>query len=279
VHHVGDGLVDALAAELRAQVRGTLLVALGGGRVIDVVKALVAADPREDGVARRAAAVPTTLSAAEMTSVHRHAAGVPPETPRVRPAVVITDPALAASQPADQLAASSLNALGHAFEGPATTQASPVPILAGEHAARLLVRGWDGEEPDRDALALGALLSGYTIGAAWYGLHHVMSQTLVRLAGAGHGAANAILLPVTTGALRRRNPAVFERLDAALGEPAEGAAERLRERTGATRLREIGIAEEQLDACAEAAASRAELHLTPPAADAAELRELYRAAW
>ena len=45
-------------------------------------------------------AVPTTLSGAEMTRVHRHAAGVDESTPRVRCAVVVFDPALAASQPA-----------------------------------------------------------------------------------------------------------------------------------------------------------------------------------
>jgi alcohol dehydrogenase class IV len=279
VYPVGEGLVDELAAELRERVRGTLLVALGGGRVIDVAKALVAADPFEDGMPRRAAAIPTTLSAAEMTPVHRHATGVPPETPRVRPAIVISDPGLAASQPEPMLAASTLNALGHAFEGPATTQASPVPALAGEHAARLLVRAWDGEDPDREALTLGALLSGYTIGAAWYGLHHVMSQTLVRLAGAGHGPANAVLLPITAAALRTRRPDTFARLDAALGEPAEQAATRLRARTGAERLRDLDIDEAALETCAQAAAQRPELHLTPPAPSGAELLELYRAAW
>jgi alcohol dehydrogenase class IV len=214
-----------------------------------------------------------------MTPVHRHATGVPPETPRVRPAIVISDPGLAASQPEPMLAASSLNALGHAFEGPATTLASPVPSLAGEYAARLLVRAWDGENPDREALALGALLSGYTIGSTWYGLHHVMSQTLVRLAGAGHGPANAVLLPVTTAALRTRRPDTFARIDAALGESAEAAATRLRARTGAERLRDLDIDEAALEQCAEEAARRPELHLTPPAATAAELRELYGAAW
>ena len=63
VHHVGPGPVDELAGELRDRVSGTLLVALGGGRVIDVAKALAAAA----GPPVRAAAIPTTLSAAEMT--------------------------------------------------------------------------------------------------------------------------------------------------------------------------------------------------------------------
>src|SRR3954471_23283808 len=39
------GPVDALAADLRAHVRRPRIVALGGGRVIDVAKAIAAADP------------------------------------------------------------------------------------------------------------------------------------------------------------------------------------------------------------------------------------------
>src|SRR5579884_2890607 len=93
VHHVPPGRVDELAGELRPQVQGELLVALGGGRVIDTAKALAACDPP-----RRVAAIPTTLSGAEMTPIHRHAAGVSATTPRVRPAIVLNDPALCASQ-------------------------------------------------------------------------------------------------------------------------------------------------------------------------------------
>src|ERR1700686_459076 len=44
VHEVRPGRVDELAGALRA-VEGQRLVALGGGRVIDVAKALAAADP------------------------------------------------------------------------------------------------------------------------------------------------------------------------------------------------------------------------------------------
>src|SRR5947209_17859387 len=94
VHEVKPGPVDEAAASLRSQVRSELLVALGGGRVIDVAKALAAADPP-----RRVAAIPTTLSGAQMTAIHRHAPGVPADTPRVRPAVVLNDPGLCASQP------------------------------------------------------------------------------------------------------------------------------------------------------------------------------------
>ena len=274
VHIVGPGRVDDLAGDLRPEVDGELLVALGGGRVIDTAKALAAADPP-----RRVAAIPTTLSAAEMTVVHRHARGVPPETPRVRPAIVISDPALSASQPEADLAASAANALAHAAEGPLTPMANPVATLAGLHAARLLAGAWPDAGPDRPALALGALLSGYAIDSAGYGLHHVMSQTLVRFAGAGHGPANAAMLPHTLEALRARFPERLAALDDAVGGSAEPVAAALADRAGASRLRDVGVEEDALERCADAAAERAELALTPPPADREELLRLYRAAW
>ena len=235
VHHVPPGRVDEIAAGLRRHVKGELLVALGGGRVIDVAKALAAADPP-----RRVAAIPTTLSGAEMTAVHRHAAGLPMDTPRVRPAIVINDPALSASQPLPQLAASACNALGHAFDGPMTPLRNPVAEGAALRRSRLidraLPRGVSGEpggepriEPDRPALALAALLAGYVIGSTWYGLHHVLSQTLARASpGVGHGAANAIMLPYSLGALMVRFPPEFERL----GSAVSWTATRSRSRTG-----------------------------------------------
>jgi alcohol dehydrogenase class IV len=275
VHEVPPGRVDEVAAQLRPGVDGELLVALGGGRVIDVAKALAAADPP-----RRVAAIPTTLSAAEMTAVHRHAAGVAPETARVRPAIVVNDPALSASQPPPALAASAANALGHALEAPLTTLANPVATLAANAAARLLADGLlQGDEPDRDRLALGALLSGYAIGAAGYGLHHVMSQTAVRLADIGHGAANAVLLPHTLPALARRAPERYADLSAALdADPVAVAAEFAR-RAGTERLRDAGVPAERLPALAGAAAERAELALTPPPADRDELLRAYETAW
>ena len=171
-----------------------------------------------------------------MTAVHRRAAGADTSLPGVRPAIVVNDPALSASQPPAELAASAANALAHAAEGPATLRASPVPALAGREAARLIGVAYAGagggddsdsralaafrafhagdpprstaaaedREPDRDTLALAALLSGYTIDSAGYGLHHVLSQTLARFAGVGHGPSNAVMLPHTLVALERR---------------------------------------------------------------------------
>jgi alcohol dehydrogenase class IV len=295
VHEVGPGLVDELAGDLLDEVQGDRIVALGGGRVVDVAKALASASG-----GTRAMAIPTTLSGAEMTRGHRRARGAPAGAPGVRPAVVVNDPGLSASQPVSELAASALNALGHAVEGPCTPRANPVATLAALEAARLLVGSFRRPaEPDRDALALGALLAGYTIDSTFrdalalgallagytidstfYGLHHVLSQTLVRVAGASHGQANAIMLPHTIGALGWRFPDWIERLGEAVGSDPAEAATRLCELTGATSLRELGIdiGDAALDACADAAAQRTELELTPPRADRAELRSLYAAA-
>jgi alcohol dehydrogenase class IV len=207
-----------------------------------------------------------------MTAVHRRAAGADGALPGVRPARVVNDPALSASQPAAALAASAANALAHAAEGPATRRAHPVAALAGREAARLIGAAYeDGDEPDRDALALAALLSGYTIDSAGYGLHHVLSQTLARLAGVGHGQANAVMLPHTLGALERR------------GAPGAGdlvaLATELARRAQASRLGQLGVDEAALDACADAAAQRSELDAIPPRPDRYELRALYAAAF
>jgi alcohol dehydrogenase class IV len=269
LHIVSPGRVDEIAAALRPEITGELLVALGGGRVIDTAKALASADPP-----RRVAAIPTTLSGAEMTAIHRRPTGVPMDSPPVRPAIVVNDPDVCASQPLVELACSAGNALAHAAEGPLTPLRNPVATLAALESIRLLGDGFrDGGDPDRPALALGALLAGYVIGSTGYGLHHVMSQTLVRFAGAGHGEANSILLPHTIDALARRFPDEVARLD------ARPLAVRIAELTGATRLRDAGVDESALEGCAEQAAARPELHLTPPAADRAELLEIYRAAW
>lgn len=272
VVEVAPGRVDELAGELLGTVAEDRLVALGGGRVVDVAKALAAAS----GGAQRAMAIPTTLSGAEMTRGHRKAAGAPKGSGNVRPAVVVNDPLLSASQPEPELAASALNALGHAAEGPCTPRANPVSTLAALEAARLIVGAWPRNGgPDRSALALAALLAGYTIDSTVYGLHHVLSQTLVRVAGIGHGPANAIMLQHTLGALGWRFSGWIERLGEAMGgDPAELTA-RLCSRTGATRLSELGVTAATLDACADAAAERQELELTPPRADRAELRALY----
>lgn len=269
VHMVGDGLIPDVAGDLLGEVSGDRFVALGGGRVIDVAKALAAAR----GV--RAMAIPTSLSGAEMTRGHRHARGVDQATPRARPTAVVNDPMLSASQPVPALAGSALNALGHAAEALFIPHGNPVLSLVAAESARLLAEAFGPGGPDREALALGALLGGYALDASGLGLHHVLAQTLVREAGIGHGAANAVMLPHTLGALAWRGPQQAEQLTAALGDDPTAVAARICALTGATGLGDLGVPVDVLPRCADVAAARDDLERTPPRAGRAEILALY----
>jgi alcohol dehydrogenase class IV len=289
VHHVGPGLVEDVAGDLLGPLGGAAaaqgpagrnggpgrIVALGGGRVVDVAKAVAAALGELDEPAG-VVAFPTTLSGAEMTGSHRVARGARVGVNRVRPSVVVNDPLLSASQPEPDLAASALNAMAHAVEAPCTLGANPVSTLAAREAARLLAGAFpERGAVDRDALALGALLAGWAMDSTGFGLHHVLAQTLVRVAGIPHGTANAVLLSQTIGALAWRFPEQHEALAAALGgDPAEVTA-RLTERAGVTSLGALGVDHATLEACADAAAERDDLEKTPPRAGRGEILALY----
>ena len=81
-----------LAERLLPEARSHRLVAWGGGRVIDTAKAIASV------TGAQVCAVPTTLSGAEMTSLHRKIAGRE-SGPSVRPVLVLADPPLMCSLP------------------------------------------------------------------------------------------------------------------------------------------------------------------------------------
>ena len=264
VVEVPPGQVPDIAAAIRGRLERRALVALGGGRVVDVAKAIAAAD----GLA--CAAVPTTMSGAEMTGIHRLPAGVS-GVATVRPSLVIAQPSLLASQPMPALAASAMNALGHAFEALFGPYANPVATDAGLRAARLIAQGLGPREPDRDALALGSVLAGYAIGATGLAVHHVVCQSIVRISGAPHAGVNAVMLPATVGMVERRLPDVVEAFRSVLGRDLDGLAAL----SGATRLGQLGVSPEIVPQVVDAIAGRAEeLARTPRPPDRDELRAL-----
>jgi alcohol dehydrogenase class IV len=223
-------------------------------------------------------AVPTSLSGAEMTGVHRHARGVPDSTPRVRAGVVVNDPVLSASQPIDQLAASSANALGHAVTALTSRGSTAIAQAVAAEAVGEIAAGWSRDEPDRHRVALGALLAGWAVDRSGLGPHHALAQTAVRVASLEHAQVNAALLPFTVSAMRTRATGRFERLDGALGRRVEALAEDLRRRAGVTGLGRLGADAALLDRTVAGAVERRELARVTPALEHDEVLAIYRAA-
>ena len=272
---VPPGPVPEASAAIIDEVGSQALVALGGGRVIDSAKAIAAVR------GGRVAAIPTTLSGAEMTAVHRLPAGHEGAI-GVRPALVLGDPELMTSAPEPRLRATAMNALAHGAESLFTPLADRLSRFAALRGAAMIARSLDaGTERDRSELALGALLSGYAVDRAGLALHHVLSQTTVRVCGTPHAETNATLLPHTASELARRNPEQAEALADALGTNPGGLQARIAELSGGERsLRELGVGRDQLEQVAEAAMARPELAaMTPGEIEREQLVRLLGAAW
>jgi maleylacetate reductase len=268
VVHVPSGRIDEISAALLADVVQGPLVALGGGRVIDTAKAIagVTGGP--------VAAIPTTLSGAELTPFHRTPTGV--EGARmVRPVLVVADPLLMTSQPETELAASAVNALAHGMEALYTPLANPV-------AERVALRG--AELIASDDVALGALLCGWASGMTGFAVHHATCQLLVRTAGSPHAQTNAVMLPLFAGMMAGRVPGVMGEFALALGDPdgdpdaAAGRVAKLSARSGHTRLRTLGVEEEHLPRVAAAVMEHPALGNTPDPPNEDELLALLRGA-
>lgn len=274
-HHVPPGPVSEIAARVIADVEGADLVAIGGGRVIDVAKAIVAAR------GGRVAALPTTLSGAEMTRIHRLPEGRQAPGGRVRPQVVIADPPVMTTLPDQRLRASAMNALAHGADSLYVPLANPVSTMAALRGATLISKALDREPSKRDParLALGSLLCAYALDSAGFALHHVVCQTLVRELGLPHAETNATILPLVAGAMLPRAGKQMTALARAVGTRRDELPGRLVELGGGPRrLADLGADDSRLDQVVAAILARPELAATPEAPDAAEIRALIVAA-
>jgi alcohol dehydrogenase class IV len=277
VHEVPPGSVPELAAALLHEVRGECIVALGGGRTIDVAKALAAVS------GARVAAIPTTMSGAEMTGIHRLPAGAESRARSlVRPELVIADPGAMTSQPEPRLRASSMNALAHGADSLYTPFANPVSEMCALRGAELIASALDQTREERDPapLALGSLLCGYAIDSATFGLHHVVCQTLVRVCGSPHAETNAAILPRALAFLTPQAPQSMAALAAAIGTGVAGLEARVLELGGdPAGLGAAGADRERLPEAIEAILQRPELAFTPSPPTADDLAQLIEAAW
>jgi len=286
VHTVAAGQVPAAAAALAGAlappplrsegVRVRPLVALGGGRVIDVAKAIGAVS------GAKVVAIPTTMSGAEMTGFHRLPEGAEERAKRlVRPALVIADPEAMTSQPEEQLRTSSMNALAHGADTLYLPLSNPVSEMTALRGAELIGRALDEKREGRDALALalGSILCGYAIDSAGMGLHHLLCQTLVRLCGTPHAETNAAILPHSVALLSEQAPDAYTQLAEALDTDLLGLPERIEELGRPPRLGDVGGDASKLGEAIEAMLQRPELERVPRPPSHEELTELVAAAW
>jgi alcohol dehydrogenase class IV len=244
----GEPTVDtARAAVAAARAHGaTLVVAIGGGSVLDLGKA-VAALLTNDGdpldylevvgagrpLTRPAApcvAVPTTagtgseVTANAVLASPEHGLKASLRSPLMLPRVALVDPLLTVGCPPDVTASSGLDALTQCLEPFVSSRATPLTDgLAREglrHAALGLRRAYaDGADTDaRGHLALCSLLGGLALANAKLGAVHGIAGVVGGGWAVPHGLACAALLPpvveANVRALRagRPDPATAARL-------------------------------------------------------------------
>ncbi len=277
VHLVAPGQIPDTAAALLVKARSTQLVAFGGGRVIDTAKAIAAIS----GAA--IAAIPTTLSGAEMTGIHRLPAGAEERAVGVvRPQLVIADPEAMTSRPEPKLRAGAMNALAHGADSLYTQFSNPVSEWAALRGAGLIASALDEDRETRDraALAEGAILCGYAIDSGLFSLHHVICQTLVRVCGSPHAETNAAILPRAMAFMEPRAPDAIASLAEAIGcSPAEIESRILELGGDPAGLGEAGADRSKLDEALDAMLQRPELGFNPQPPTKAELAELIDRAW
>ncbi len=249
--HVPASAVS-LALEETDRLRADALLALGGGSALGLGKAVAAA--RE----LRLLALPTTYAGSEMTSIYGITEGADKRTTRderVRPALVLYDPALTVALPLRTSIESLWNAMAHCVEALWWPEADPLALLAAEHGLRtivgampaLIVRPFDVAA--REQALLGAYLAGIALGETGTALQHKLAHLLGGSFGLPHAATHAVLLPHVVRYNAQAAPDAAATIAAVLGaiDPAAGLLA-LAERVGApTRLDALGFSPAYVD--------------------------------
>ncbi len=191
------------------------------------------------------------------------------------PTLAVLDPELTVSLPPRLTASTAMDALTHAVESYVSPQWSPMSEALAAGAVRLIFDHLEAAVADgsdleaRGALLTAAAMAGIAFSHAMVGCVHGMAHAVGGLCHVPHGEANAILLP---HGLEYNRDVVEERL-AGLApfvngltseedrlDPADRVIAAIRNLAGrlnkagvlATRLRDVGVPEERLEAVAAA---------------------------
>jgi len=277
---------DVVACADAARAAGAdLLVAIGGGSVIDAVKVVQlclwgdvktvegvgqllgrGARDLEPGV--RMIALPTTLSAAEFTPF----AGVTDTArrskegyghPRLAPRAVVLDPRLTLETPAQLWFSTGLKAVDHAVEQLCNPERAPYADALAEAGLKDLTAGLaatQADAADLDArlecqfgmwLAISGASAGRGLGAS-----HAIGHTLGGGFGVPHGITSCVMLPAVLAWNATANAGRQAVVAALMGRPGGSAADAVRDLARGlglpTRLSEVGIVPSQFQAIGEA---------------------------
>lgn len=308
VNEVSDG-ADAYR---RAGCDG--LIALGGGSVIDLAKAIrvVAAqggsatdyDLSKGGLKKIGGnlppmiAIPTTSGtgteatmAAVITDPVQHIKFTI-LSPYLRVSGALLDPELTASMPPKVTAATGLDALTHCLEAFVSKGYNPFADglcranfqLVGRSLQKAVDSGTD-MEARRDML-MASMLGGMALSQKGLGAAHALAHPLTGVFGVPHGTANALMLPhvvrFNAGASGDRYLEAVHLMGMKAGSAHE-AADALRafsESLGLpVRLRDAGVSEEGFERMAQDALHDIALRDNPVPCTVEDLLELYRKAF
>ena len=287
-----------------------LLVALGGGSVIDTTKALkVFYDAPElnfeeiafldrfskpkpvPKLKTKLIAIPSTSGAGSEVS----AASVLKKggikynivTPEIAPEVAILDPRLPVTMPREVVRNSGLDVLVHGIEAYSSRVANDfsdaMAIKAIKTVFSNLERSLEGDEEAREKMHYAATMAGIAFLNARLGLCHAMSHKAAWIG--PHGLLNAIFLPYVmefnaskSDYARKRYDEIARELGLKDWRALIEAVRELNERTGVPKLSEL-VDEEtfmaRLDEMAEKAYRDGLIAFNPVEAKPEEIRELY----
>jgi alcohol dehydrogenase class IV len=252
--HTPGGTVEE-AASLAEGAAADLLVAVGGGSVIDGTKAVA----RQLGYPQQVA-IPTTLSGAEWAQ----RVGVTDESeglkrgfadPNTVPTVVILDPEATIYTPEDLWLSTGIRALDHAVEGYLYGGDHPITDVTGLEGARRLMEylPLSKRSPEdleaRLELQLAGWLAYFGPMNTLMGLSHELGRRIGASYDVPHGITSCILLAPSLKVLGEQiDDARWNGLSEALGGEPPGRIASLVEELGLpASLREVGVPEEDLE--------------------------------